>query len=98
MPAVSTAMSTSCGPGLGTGTSCRVRADGGPNRSNAAAFMVSGIPRGDPLVVLETRRSSINKSQRSLWFESPGGYQRLFAFTGSLGHHLQFVTLLLFLS
>ncbi len=21
------------------------------------------------------------------WFESPGGYQRLFAFTGSLGHH-----------
>jgi hypothetical protein len=23
------------------------------------------------------------------WFESPGGYQRLFAFTGSLGHHRQ---------
>jgi hypothetical protein len=21
------------------------------------------------------------------WFESPGGYQRLFAFTGSLGRH-----------
>ena len=56
MPAVSIAMSTSCGPGLGTGTSCRVRIDGGPNRSNAAAFMVAGITGGDPLVVLEIRR------------------------------------------
>ena len=56
MPAVSIAMSTSCGPGLGTGTSCRVRADGGPNRSTAAAFMVSGMTCGDPLVVLEIRR------------------------------------------
>jgi len=43
MPAVSIAIRTSFGPGLGTATSCRVSVDGGPNRFTAAAFMVSGI-------------------------------------------------------
>jgi hypothetical protein len=42
IPAVSIAMITSFGPGFGTGTSCSVSADGGPNRSMAAAFMVAG--------------------------------------------------------
>jgi hypothetical protein len=56
MPAVSIAMSTSRGPGLGTGTSCSVSADGGPKRSTAAAFIVSGISRGDPLLALKIRR------------------------------------------
>src|SRR5436190_68226 len=40
-PAVAIAMTTSCGPGLGTGTSCRVRTDAGPKRSTAAAFIVA---------------------------------------------------------
>src|SRR5712691_6810312 len=31
--------------------------------------------------------SSGPASTEPLWFDSPRGYQRLFAFTGSLGHH-----------
>jgi hypothetical protein len=55
-PAVSIAISTSCGPGLGMATSCRVKADGGPNRLTAAAFIVSGIAKGVPSIVRKIRR------------------------------------------
>src|SRR4051794_25434624 len=41
-PAACTSMSTSCGPGCGTGRVCRVRTSGGPNRSMAAARIVVG--------------------------------------------------------
>jgi hypothetical protein len=60
MPAVSSAMSTSCGPGVGTGTSCSVSFEGGPNRSIAIAFMRAGIADGDSAVARDIRRRVMN--------------------------------------
>jgi hypothetical protein len=47
-------MSTSCGPGLGTGTVRSVSADGGPNSFIAAATISAGTARfcAVPLIVM----------------------------------------------
>src|ERR1700674_3736166 len=54
------------------------------NRSSTSSF--SRTLGGTLFMALISSGPATNGAH---WFCSPGGYQRLFAFTGSLGHHLE---------